>query len=244
MTDAELLATLDRMRSTMISVATGGARIGMVNHEFQEEYRAVADALAERGIENPLPYGDLWQWYGKWSADIPGYAPRRAYVAELLAPLIARVRSARVSDSEPTGWERVDRTMQDARERLPRAKNEEHFQAIGLLCREALITLAQEVFDPAQHTAEPSVRVSSTGFKRMIEAYIMVEMRGGSAEELRHASTPAPHSILLSGCSISAPQGSGTQLSAFRLLAPSSTLSRSRPVGVIPRNNAFWLASP
>ncbi len=174
----------------MISVATGGARIGMVNHEFQEEYRAVADALAERGIENPLPYGDLWQWYEKWSADIPGYAPRRAYVAELLAPLIARVRSARVSDSQPTGWERVDRTMQDARERLPRAKNEEHFQAIGLLCREALISLAQEVFDPAQHTAEPSVRVSSTDFKRMIEAYIMVEMRGGSAEELRkHART-------------------------------------------------------
>ena len=179
MTDAELLATLDRMRSTMISVATGGARIGMVNHEFQEESVPWLTRSPSAKSKIPSPYGDLWQWYGKWSADIPGYAPRRVYVAELFAPLIARVRSARVSNSQPTGWEAADRTMQDARERLPRAKNEEHFQAIGLLCREALITLAQEVFDPAQHTAEPSVRVSSTDFKRMIEAYIMVEMRGG-----------------------------------------------------------------
>lgn len=190
MNDAELLATLDRMRSTMISVATGGPRIGMVNHEFQEDYRAVADALAEREIENPLPYGDLWQWYGKWSADLDGYASRRTYVADLFTPLIARVHSVRVSAAEPTGWARVDRTMLDARERLPRAKNEEQFQAIGLLCREALITLAQEVFDPAKHPTELGFRVSETDFKRMIEAYIAVEMRGSAAEELRrHART-------------------------------------------------------
>lgn len=81
MTDAELLSMLDRLRAVMISVATGGPRIQDVNHAFQEDYRAVALELELRGIENTLPYADLWQWYGKWSTDTPGYAPRRAYVA-------------------------------------------------------------------------------------------------------------------------------------------------------------------
>ncbi|MES0098116.1 hypothetical protein [Mesorhizobium sp. M0019] len=190
MTDPELLALLDKLRAVMISVATGGARIGEVNNEFQEDYRTVADELRNREIENPLPYSDLWQWYGKWSADIAGYGPRRAYVADLFAPLISRVRASRVAETPPTGWARVDRTIVDARERLSRAKTEEQFQAIGLLCREALISVAQEVFDPTKHPTEADVRVSTTDYKRMIEAYVAVEMRGGAAEEVRkHART-------------------------------------------------------
>lgn len=191
MTDPELLALLDKLRSTMIAVATGGPRIGEVNDEFQQDYRLAVDALADRGIENPLPYSDLWQWYGKWSADIAGYGPRRAYVADLFSPLLARVRAVRVAEIAPTGWMRVDRTMREAAERLPRAKTEEQFQSLGLLCREALITLAQEVFDPSKHPAEPGVRVSTTDFKRMIEAYIAVEMSGGAAEEIRRHARSA-----------------------------------------------------
>lgn len=185
MTDSDLLALLDKLRSVMISVATGGARIQSVNHEFQNDYREVADELRDRGISNSLPYDDLWQWYGKWSADLEGYGSRRAFVADLFSPLISQVRSLRVKEAEPTGWARLDRTMIDARERLARAKNEEHFQAIGLLCREALITLAQEVFEPTKHPTEPGIRVSATDFKRMIEAYIAVEMGGGASDELR-----------------------------------------------------------
>lgn len=185
MTDPELLALLDKLRSTMIAVATGGPRIEEVNHEYQQNYRAAADALVERGIENPLPYADLWQWYGKWSADLGGWADRRTFVANLFTPLVARIRSIRVAETEPTGWARVDRVLMEARERLPRAKTEEHHQAIGLMCREALITLAQEVFDPMKHPTEQGVRVSSTDYKRMIEAFIAVEMAGGAADEVR-----------------------------------------------------------
>lgn len=119
MTDTELLTLLDRLRSVLISVSTGGPRIGEVNHQYQQDYRDAADALTERGIENPLQYDDLWQWYGKWSADLPSYASRRVFIAELFVPLIASVRAVRVSVPEPTGWERVDRVMADARERLP-----------------------------------------------------------------------------------------------------------------------------
>jgi len=54
---------------------------------------------------------------------------------------------------EPVGWPKVDRPMGEARERLREASNEEQFQAVGLLCREALITLAQAVYAAERHPA-------------------------------------------------------------------------------------------
>lgn len=48
-----------------------------------------------------------------------------------------------------------------------------------------LISLAQEVRDPIRHPPEPGVRVSSTDFKRLIEAYIAVELAGSVAEDVR-----------------------------------------------------------
>ena len=185
MSDAELLTLLDRLRSVMISVATGGPRIEEANLRFRMDYRAAADELDARGIENPLPYSDLWQWHGKWSTDLSGYASRRVYVADLFEPLLKIIRSNKGRPIEPTGWERVDRAMQDARQQLARAKTEEHFQTIGLLCREVLISLAQEVHDPAKHPLDPSLRVSSTDFKRLIEAYIAVELGGSAVEDVR-----------------------------------------------------------
>lgn len=183
--DRDLLDMIGKLRATMTAVATGGPRIDEVNHEYQQQYRVVADELEARGIENPNPYADLWQWYGKWSADIPGYGPRRTFLADMYSPVVALIRSGRSAEIAPTGWARVDRTVTEARERLPRARTEEQFQAIGLMCREVLISLAQEVFDPEKHPTQPGINVSSSDFKRMIEAFIAVELRGGAAEAAR-----------------------------------------------------------
>lgn len=191
MTDTELLALLDKMRAVMISVSTGGPRIGEVNHEYQEDFRDAADELQARGIENPLAYGDLWQWHGRWSQDdLPTYASRRVFVGAMFDPLISRIRSGRAATPDPTGWALVDRQIAEAADRLGQARTEEQFQAVGLLCREVLISLAQEVFDPLKHPIAPDVRVSTSDFKRMIEAFIGVELRGSAAEEARrHART-------------------------------------------------------
>jgi hypothetical protein len=192
MTDAELLETLDKMRATMIAVATGGPRIPQVNGQFQQQCREVTEELASRGIEHKLPFGDLWEWYGRWSEDdLPTYASRRAYVAQLFEPITSSVRQIHHTQTEPTGWALVDRQMQEARNRLLQAKSEEQFQAVGLMCREALISLAQEVFDPSKHPTEPGVKVSATDYKRMIEAYIAITFAGGSAEEVRRHARSA-----------------------------------------------------
>src|SRR5205807_6511545 len=50
---------------------------------------------------------------------------------------------------EPTGWQKVDRQLQEMRLRLDTAESEEQYQAVGLLCREALISVAQKFYDRA-----------------------------------------------------------------------------------------------
>jgi AbiJ-like protein len=86
---------------------------------------------------------------------------------------------------EPTGWQKVDRQLQEVRLRLDTAGSEEQYQAIGLLCREVLISVAQEVYDPARHTPHDGVAPSNTDAKRMLEAFFGNELQGGADEEAR-----------------------------------------------------------
>lgn len=186
MTDAELLQALDYLRNTMVTVSTGGPRIEDVNHQFQQTYADVAAVLARRGLENPLPYGNLWDWHGRWSSgDLPTYRSRRTFVGELFNPLLNRIRTGRVEQYEATGWERVDRNVGGLRDRLASSTTEEQFQAVGLLCREALISLAQAVYVLERHPTLDGVAASATDGKRMLEAYIAVELGGGAHDEAR-----------------------------------------------------------
>ncbi len=87
---------------------------------------------------------------------------------------------------EPTGWTKVDRQIAEVRLRLREATNEEQFQAVGLLCRETLISLAQAVYSPGRHPTLDGVAPSSTDAKRMLEAYIAVELGGQANDEARN----------------------------------------------------------
>jgi len=86
---------------------------------------------------------------------------------------------------EPTGWQKVDRQAQEMRSRLDEAGTEEQFQSVGLLCREVLITVAQEVYDPARHPDIDEKTPSDTDSKRMLEAIFELELKGSSNEEAR-----------------------------------------------------------
>ncbi|NQT91591.1 MAG: hypothetical protein HQ559_02435 [Lentisphaerae bacterium] len=186
----ELLKDLEAQRNTMVSVSTGGARIQSVNADYVERRQAIAEALEERRIDDPNPYSDLWQWYGKWSSDLPGYQSRREFLGDMHNPLIDRIRkecqggAQRVFD-EPTGWSKVDRNIGEIRRRLGDAKTEEQFQAVGFLCREALITLGQVVFNPTEHPSPDGVRPSKTDAGRMLEAFLSVELKGETNEKAR-----------------------------------------------------------
>jgi len=186
MTNAELVAALEEMRNLMIAVSTGGPRINEVDGRYQQMFAAVSQDLAQRGLKNPIPYRNLWDWYGRWSSgDLPTYQSRREFLGQLINPLSDQIRTGRREKAPPTGWPRVDRTVGEIRDRLAAAQTEEQFQAVGLLCREALISLGQAVYVRERHPPLDGVEPSATDAKRMLSAYIAAELPGAPNEETR-----------------------------------------------------------
>lgn len=101
-------------------------------------------------------------------------------------PLYVAQSARRVAVFEaPTGWQKVDRQLQEMRTRLDSADTEEQYQAVGLLCREVLISVAQEVYDPSRHAPIDDKTPSDTDAKRLLEAIFEVELKGSSDEEAR-----------------------------------------------------------
>lgn len=191
MTHEELIDELEKQRSLMIAVSTGGPRIDEVNEEYIERRRRISTELARRRLTDPNPHPDLWSWYHQWSSgDLPSYKSRRKFISDLFGPLMDELAS--VSGQErlgisgaPTGWPRVDRTVDEIQLRLDQAEVEEHFQQIGLLCREVQISLAQSVYKPERHPSEDGVSPSKTDARRMLDAYIATELKSKRNEAVR-----------------------------------------------------------
>ncbi|QAB14951.1 hypothetical protein [Hydrogenovibrio thermophilus] len=187
----ELLELLEQQKAMMISVSTGGPMIKTVNSEYKERAEMIEEGLLERGMVNTNQFEDLWTWHGKWSdGSLPNYASRRKFVSELFGPMLEAVKNLKSKVinpvfEEPTGWGRVDRSVGEIKLRLTQASTEEQYQAIGLLCRETLISIAQEVFIEEVHPILDGVTVSKTDAKRMLEAYIAHELSGSSNEQVR-----------------------------------------------------------
>ncbi|MCK5118941.1 MAG: hypothetical protein KAQ78_05130, partial [Candidatus Latescibacteria bacterium] len=157
MIDDDLIAEIEAQKALMIAVATGGPRIGEVNQQYVERRERIRETLRRSNLDDPNPHSDLWSWYGCWSAgDLPGWASRRVHIAKMYQPLVDQIRSELSTTGsqlfeEPTGWPRVDRGLDEIRRRLEQAETEEQFQAVGLFCREVLITLAQVAYDSQCH---------------------------------------------------------------------------------------------
>jgi hypothetical protein len=182
----KLVEAIETQKALMIAVATGGPRIKDVNKEYEERRMQIRQALARLEVEDPNPYSDLWTWYGKWSdGSLPSYQSRRKYIADLYQTLLDALRLSKTSivePIEPTGWARVDRSMEKIGRVLELAKNEEDFQSVALLCREAVISLAQVVYHPQRHATLDGISPSSTDAKRMLEGYLAKELEGQSHE--------------------------------------------------------------
>jgi hypothetical protein len=92
---------------------------------------------------------------------------------------------------EPTGWQKVDRQIQEMRSRLETASNEEQYQAVGLLCREVLISAAQEIFAANAHPIPDGIKPSDTDAPRMLEAIFDADLKGSANEEARRHAKAA-----------------------------------------------------
>lgn len=129
---------------------------------------------------------DGWELYERGSlSGKPIYASRR-------------VGSRTEIFSEPTGWDKVDRQVQEVRTRLAAAHTEEQFQSVGLLCREVLISVAEACYDRERHLPNGGVEPSRTDAARMLEGYFATELQGGSNEEARaHAKAALKLAVAL-----------------------------------------------
>lgn len=186
----DLITAIETQKATMIAVATGGPRINAVSQEYESRRQEIQRLLERLSAADPNPYSDLWSWYGKWSdGSLPTYQSRRLYIADLYKPLLDALRigtrATSVQPSEPTGWARVDRSVEKIIKTLETAKNEEDFQAVALLCRESIISLAQAVYDPEKHESLDGVKPSPTDAKRMLENFIAEALGGDSHDYQR-----------------------------------------------------------
>lgn len=186
----ELLKDIEYLKNVMVSVATGGQRIQDVDTEYQKTFNKVAVALKKIDVDNPNNYRSLWDWYGKWRSDFSKYQERRDYIKEIYEPILSLfldIEDEKIFDIKVnlTDWERIRRGVIEINKREKQAENEEQFQAVGMLCRELIISLAQAVYNPELHPALDGVEISKTDAKRMLESYIAVTLAGAGNEDLR-----------------------------------------------------------
>jgi hypothetical protein len=189
-TKAKLIEDVNYLKNVMISVSTGGQRIQDVNDVYKATFNIVSKALQKLNFNNPNPFKDLWEWYAKWSSTFTHYRERRAFIGEMYSTLLQSLEETAQPELisvtiDLTDWERIERSINELRLRQTEAKTEEQFQVVGLLSRETIITLAQVVFNKDKHPILDGTAISKTDAKRMLEAYISVELRGSSNETVR-----------------------------------------------------------
>jgi hypothetical protein len=187
----ELEQLIESQIDLLIAVATGGPSIQSKNQEYRERRKLISDKIQTLSKKDPNPFVDLWAWYGRWSSgDLPSYKSRREYIRNIYRPLLEELAGFPDMKSsapihEPTGWAKVDRTVDKIITTLAEAKVEEDFQAVGLLCRECLISLAQAVYNPKAHKSIDGTEPSKTDAYRMLETYFSSEFPGSEYEALR-----------------------------------------------------------
>ncbi|GEM_PF-398853 len=192
----EILDKIESIKNIMISVATGETLINDVQADYQELYSTLDYVFSLLALENPNTFENLWDWYTRWnSSELNTYASRRTFILNLYKDLLKVITSSPENPPEVdyvlSGWERVDRTIYEMQKILSYASTEEQFQSIGLLGREALITVAQEVYIQEIHTSEEKIDVSKTDSKRMLNDYIAHELPGPSNEDSRRYAKAA-----------------------------------------------------
>jgi hypothetical protein len=175
------IATLVLQRETLRAVGMGELRIQDSDDDYILRHEDLIASFSLWEVDYPVKFENLWEWYNYYKLNLESYADRRRYLNDLFGPLTMHFAGNVPEPAPPrelTGWERVDRALVKARRTLSSAVNEEDYQGIGLLCREILISTAQEVYDGAHQTTYDEVVPSDTDLVRMIEAFLSSSASG------------------------------------------------------------------
>lgn len=189
----QLKADIEAVKELMIAVSTGGPRIQEVDARYKSINGSVHQRCKQLNIKYNNNFVGLWDWYGKWSSELPTYQSRRLFINELFAPTLTAFEENGANTGiavpivELNGWDRINRTIVKIKQDSVTARIEEDYQQIGLLCREVIISLAQAVYQPEVHGAidEEGITIGKTDANRMISNYLSYKLAGSSNQELR-----------------------------------------------------------
>jgi hypothetical protein len=187
---SELRTAIEQQAALMVAVATGGPQINLVQDQYLTRRDEVQRELQRLGLDDPNPFRDLWAWYGYYSQNLGRWHERRTYISEMYEPLYAQLDGlaeqdvgTRLEEEDRTGWERVDDQIVQLRQRYRVALTVEDFQAVGLLCRDVFVSLAEAIFDAGRHTAEGQEAPTGSALRRH-------RARGSRRREQRTACAP------------------------------------------------------
>lgn len=184
---------LASIKDILISVATGGPRFDDVDKRYKILHSSLFNKCKQLGIKYDNGFSSLWDWYGRYKADLPTYQLRREFINTLLKPTFEAFEDNGGSHvvMQPIvkldEWEQINRVVFKIKRDSKVATNEEDFQQIGLLCREVIISLAQIVYNPSIHGEKDGngIEIGKTDAVRMIGNYLNYMLPGSSNEELR-----------------------------------------------------------
>lgn len=83
------------------------------------------------------------------------------------------------------GWSAVEQQLKLVRQELAAARHSPQFQAIGVHCREILVSLAKAIYVSERHRPVQGPEPGAADFKRKLQAYVAVELRGEAKDEDR-----------------------------------------------------------
>lgn len=186
-----LIQLIEQEKAQMVAVATGGPRIDDVNPGYQRRRRAISRGLRQVNVGDPNPHGDLWQWYGHWSSELPTYASRRQYISELFGPTLSRLRDLldghglddpHAGDA-PIDWPGLELRLEELKTRLAAAQSLDDRQDVGRRAREIIIDAVNLVFDEAMVT-EGDIPKAADALARF-DWIMRARVAGPSNEKLR-----------------------------------------------------------
>jgi len=185
-----LVQELENQAALLISVATGGPRIETVQADYHQRRLRLLRALERRGLAYPFPWSDLWQWHGFWSGKLPGYAPRRLHIRELLSHTLDAIelQGSGLAVSDPGAgvgtWAELDGRVAGLAAELVGAATRDDIQDVGRRAREVLIDCALLLADPS--LVPPGEEPPKAGdAKAWLDLFLRRYAGGATRDELR-----------------------------------------------------------
>ena len=179
-TKESLLVLINEEMNTLIKAATAviSIRDSKENDSYRRNHEYIDDILKKLGLEPIHKYRDLWDWYNDYkNRELKTYESRRVFIRQLYRPLIELIQNSDENRTglfhyEKTGWDKVDKEVDSFKDAISKAQSNREYQAVGMLGRELLITLAQTVYNKEKHPAIDGANISNTDSKRMLEAFV------------------------------------------------------------------------